>query len=58
MPTLSAEENIKRMCFLKTSPLLKEFERIFSDIFGLKPVIGCTGIRTPACLKWVRLQLK
>lgn len=34
MPTLSAEENIKQMCFLKTSPLFKEFERIFSDIFG------------------------
>lgn len=38
-PTLSAEENIKYMCFLKESPLLDEFERIFSDIFGARSEI-------------------
>jgi uncharacterized protein len=35
-PTWSAEQNIKQMCFTKHSPLLNEFERIFSDIFGDK----------------------
>ena len=31
---LTAEENIKAMCFSSNAPLLNEFERIFSDIFG------------------------
>jgi AAA+ ATPase superfamily predicted ATPase len=30
----SAEENIRTMCFSPHSPLLDEFTRIFSDIFG------------------------
>lgn len=33
-PTLTADENIKQLCFLKDSLLLPEFERIFSDIFS------------------------
>lgn len=33
-PKLSAEENIKEMCFLPDSFLVNEFERIFSDVFG------------------------
>lgn len=33
-PKLSAEENIKRLCFSKNGPLLNEFEYIFSDIFS------------------------
>jgi AAA+ ATPase superfamily predicted ATPase len=33
-PTCSAEENIKRLCFMKDSPLLNEFDFIFSDIFS------------------------
>lgn len=33
-PKLSAEENIKRLCFSKNGPLLNEFEHIFSDIFS------------------------
>jgi len=33
-PSKSAEENIKQMCFTKDAILLKEFDRIFSDIFG------------------------
>jgi uncharacterized protein len=35
-PDLTAEENIKKLCFLKNSPLNNEFENIFSDIFGNK----------------------
>lgn len=38
-PQLSAEENIKNLCFKKNSPLLDEFERIFSDIFGSRSEI-------------------
>ena len=32
-PKLSAEENIKRMCFTKEGILFSEFDRIFNDIF-------------------------
>lgn len=30
----SAEDNIRTLCFSPNAPLLNEFERIFSDIFG------------------------
>jgi len=33
-PRISAEENIKRLCFSKNGPLVNEFEHIFSDIFS------------------------
>ncbi len=36
---LSAEENIKALCFSPNAPLLDEFERIFSDIFGDRSLI-------------------
>lgn len=32
-PKLSAEENIKKLCFTEGGMLVKEFEHIFSDIF-------------------------
>ncbi len=35
-PRLTAEQNIQRLCFNKNAPLYKEFEYIFSDIYGLK----------------------
>lgn len=35
-PKLSAEENIRSLCFTKQGPLSEEFERIFIDIFGKK----------------------
>ena len=38
-PTKSAEENIRAMCFTPNAPLLNEFERIFSDIFGSRSEI-------------------
>jgi hypothetical protein len=33
-PNLSAEENIKRMCFRKEGILFSEFDKIFNDIFS------------------------
>lgn len=33
-PQLSAEENIKQMCFVKAGPLVNEFDEIFSDLFS------------------------
>lgn len=33
-PKYSAEENIKRLCFLKSGPLVNEFKQIFTDIFS------------------------
>lgn len=33
-PTLSAEENIRRLCFRKGGVLFREFEDIFSDLFS------------------------
>ncbi len=33
-PKISAEENIRRLCFRKEGLLFIEFERIFSDVFG------------------------
>lgn len=33
-PSLSADENIRRMCFREDGPLFKDFSSIFSDTFG------------------------
>lgn len=33
-PGISAQENIRRICFLPDSPLLNDFTQIFSDVFG------------------------
>lgn len=35
-PSLTAEENIRLMCFNKNGPLFDEFKYIFSDIYGKK----------------------
>ncbi len=35
-PMMTAEKNIQRLCFNKNAPLYKEFEYIFSDIYGKK----------------------
>jgi AAA+ ATPase superfamily predicted ATPase len=35
-PDLSAEENIKRLCFTRGGSLVEEFQIIFSDLFGHK----------------------
>lgn len=34
IPEYSAEENIKRLCFIKEGYLFNEFENIFHDLFG------------------------
>ncbi len=34
IPTLSAEENIHRLCFNREGILFREFDRIFSDLFS------------------------
>jgi len=46
--SISAEENIKRMCFTKEGILFSEFDRIFSDIFNrraasYKEIVGTLG---------------
>ncbi len=38
-PNLSAEENIKNLCFNRSGLLFNEFEHIFSDIFGKRSEI-------------------
>lgn len=35
-PKCSAEENIRRLCFRKEGLLFLEFDRIFSDVFGIR----------------------
>lgn len=37
-PELTAEQNIKRLCFTKGGVLVDEFDTIFKDIFGKKKV--------------------
>jgi predicted AAA+ superfamily ATPase len=32
-PTLSAAQNISQLCFFKSSPLLKEFDKLFASLF-------------------------
>lgn len=38
-PHLTADENIKSLCFLKSGILVEEFERIFNDLFSQKGTI-------------------
>lgn len=38
-PDRGAEDNIRNLCFLPSAPLVGEFERIFSDIFGTRSEI-------------------
>lgn len=35
-PSLSAEENVRRLCFLPEGPLFREFDAAFADVFGQK----------------------
>jgi hypothetical protein len=34
-PSLPADENIKRLCFRPSGPLVREFRQIFHDVFGV-----------------------
>lgn len=38
-PVLSAEENVRQMCFNKAGILFNEFEKIFSDLFSPKNIL-------------------
>jgi AAA+ ATPase superfamily predicted ATPase len=38
-PKNTAENNIHSLCFSSNAPLINEFERIFSDIFGKRSII-------------------
>jgi len=38
-PSLSADENIRRMCFHKEGLLRNDFERIFSSVFGESAIV-------------------
>ncbi len=44
-PTLSADENIARMCFSEDGPLFKDFNSIFSDVFGSTTLVKGTILR-------------
>lgn len=33
-PSLSADENLKRLCFRPSGPLVRDFRQIFHDVFG------------------------
>lgn len=60
--TQGAEENIRAMCFSPNGPLVNEFDRIFSDIFGkrsilYKEIIYCL-IQGPATQKTILEILK
>ena len=37
-PTLSADENLRRMCFLPEGILKSDFDEIFSDVFGSEAI--------------------
>ena len=45
-PTLSAEENIKDLCFIKGGALVNEFDEIFSDLFSKQSATYKTIIKT------------
>lgn len=38
-PVLSAEENIRQLCFTKSGILFNEFEKIFSDLFSSRNIL-------------------
>src|SRR3990167_3938856 len=54
-PQLSAEENIKRLCFIQEGFLFNEFEQIFHDLFArrsdtYKEILSCLGEKPHASL--------
>jgi len=59
---LSAEENIKRMCFAKEGVLFSEFNRIFKDIFSRRAAsyekIVATLVKGQKSLSEIASQLK
>lgn len=45
-PTLPADENIRRMCFSEDGPLFKDFNSIFSEIFGETTLVKADILRS------------
>ena len=45
-PSLSAEENIRRMCFLPKSPLREDFDDMFEDVITRQPRFSAQVLRT------------
>jgi uncharacterized protein len=45
-PTLSAVENIKRLCFEKDGLLVKEYNKIFHDLFSSRSIINKKIVET------------
>jgi len=44
-PALSADENIRRMCFSEDGPLFKDFTAIFSEVFGPTSMVKADILR-------------
>ena len=44
-PSLSAEENIRRMCFLPKSPLREDFDDMFEDVITRQPRFSAQVLR-------------
>jgi len=44
-PSLSADENIRRMCFSEDGPLFKDFNAIFNEIFGETTLVKADILR-------------
>lgn len=44
-PALSADENIRRMCFAADAPLFKDFSAIFSEVFGNTTLVKADILR-------------
>ena len=44
-PTLSADENIRTMCFSEDGPLFKDFNAIFSEVFGKTTLVKADILR-------------
>ena len=62
-PQLSAEENIKRLCFIQEGFLFNEFEQIFHDLFArrsdtYKEILSCLGEKPHASLDDLFKELK
>ena len=44
-PSLSADENVRRLCFSEDGPLFKDFEAIFSETFGPTTLVKAEILR-------------
>ncbi len=47
-PALSTDENIRRMCFSEGGPLFKDFNSIFTEVFGATTLVKANVLRSLA----------